>query len=155
MAYAVLADLKSRLGSNVSPPGLYEQITDRTGGSVGSDIVGQEILDDAHGTLNAYLAGRYQVPVDVSADTTLAAFLKKAVLVLAEYGAWQTHPRRKTIPERVGDAHSKLVSLLNRIADGKAALPGEAAVPSSTSTGITGQAIGFGRKFTEDTVEDL
>lgn len=155
MAYAVLADLKSRLGSNASPPGLYEQVTDRTGASAGDDTVGQEILDGAHGQLNAYLAKRYKVPVDVSSDATLAAFLKDAVLILAEYRAWQSHPKRRSIPDRVSEALRNLTSLLNRIADGKAALPGEAAVAETTSTGITGEAFGHERVFTEDALKDL
>ena len=155
MAYALLADFKSRLGSSVAPPGLYKQVTDRTGASVGDDLVGQEILDSAHGQLNAYLAKRYKVPVDVSTDATLAGFLKDAVLILAEYRAWQAHPKRRKIPDRVSDALRNITSLLNHIADGKAALPGEAAVAESTSDGITGEAFGHTRQFTEEGMKGL
>ena len=155
MAYASLAEFQMRLGTCESPPAAYQQLTDRRDATTGNDVVGQEILDSAHGQLHAYLAKRYTVPVDVSADPTLAQFLKYVVLDLATYHAWQSHPMRDKMKESVGDAYRNMISFLNRIADGNAALPGQAEVPEATSGGASAVAFGDEPTFTKDTLKDF
>lgn len=155
MAYATLADLKARLGSATSPPGPYQRLTDRTAMTTADDAVGQALLDEAAGVVSAYLAGRYAVPVDASSDMGLAAFLRGTTLDLAEYRAWQSSPIRKEMPGSVQAAYDNAIALLRRIADGDLPLPSAAALPGSTATGTTAEAVGTPRVFTNEAMEGL
>lgn len=152
MAYATLDDVKQRLGTSI-----YTQLTDRVNGAVADDDVGQELLDGSHGVLNARIKSsprRYRVPVDVSSDTTLAAFLKDAVLDVVEYQAWQGWPGRKRVPERVENGYRETIAYFDRIAKGDAELPGEVDVQADTSS-ITGNAFGYEQRFNESDMGDF
>lgn len=153
MSYAALADLKQRLGTQASPPGLYEQLTDRINAAVADDAVGAEILAAAHGEIDGWLAKRYAVPIDVTTDVTLAGRLKGITLDVAEYSAWKTSSARTAIPARVRDNYAAAVKWLTAVAEGDAALPGATEVPGATATGAGGTAVGHARVFTEDAME--
>lgn len=155
MAYATLDDLKLRLGSNTSPPGLYEQLTDRVNSTTANDAVGQDVLDAAHGEVNGWIAKRYAVPVDVSSDTTLAQRLKGVTLDIAEHNAWSSNPIRKTIPDRVTDNYAAATKWLTAVGAGKADLPGVTEIPATTVNGPKAIAIGHEQRFTEEAMKEL
>lgn len=135
MAYATLAELKARLGSNASPPGLYEQLTDRVSGTTANDAVGQALLDEAAALVDAYLARRYAVPIDASGDALLAAWLRGAALDLAVYSAWAQSPLRPETLRRVVDERAARIAMLEAIAAGRADLPAANGAPASASGG--------------------
>lgn len=148
MAYATLDQFKARLSD-----ALYAQLTDLSGGTTPSDTVGQAVLDGAHGTMNAYLAKRYSVPIVPGGDTTVAQFLLKHVLQIAEYDAWQGHAMRRNMHERVQKGYDETMRLLRDIAKGLAELPGETAIPGATASGPSAEAFGDDRVFTRDSMK--
>jgi len=150
MSYATLDELKQRLGTDI-----YGQLTDRVNGEVADDDVGNAILDGAHGTINGFVARRFLVPVDVSTDTSLAQFLRKHTLNVAEYDAWAEWPFRSEINERVKFNYQETIRVFRDIAAGKAELPGAAAIPSANVTGPSAIAIGEARIFTKDSMKGL
>lgn len=147
--YADLDDLKLRL------KGAYAGLTDRTGGVVADDVVGQELLDGSHGTLNTYIGGRYAVPVDVSSDATLAQSLKRYVLDIAEYAAWAENPTREEIPKRVADKFAATVKILEAIRDGKSPLAGAEPIAEATATANTAVVVGSKRVFGDQSMKGL
>ena len=158
MAYATLTDLKLRLGSNTTPPGLYEQLTDRVDLTTANDAVGQEILDAAHGEINGYLARRYVVPVDVTADATLAQQLKGVALAIATKVAWENSPGRFTLPRKFTEAmsgYNQAILWLKDVAAGKVILPAVAAPAAATAEGASATAVGHAQVFTEEAMEGL
>jgi phage gp36-like protein len=134
MAYAVLADLKQRLGSQTTPPGLYEQLTDRLSATTADDAVGQALLDDAQATVDQKLAGRYAVPIDTTGDATLAAWLKNASLVIATWNGWSRHPIRSRLKENVEADYKAVMKTLEAIAAGIEELPAASVLPPHGST---------------------
>ncbi len=150
MAYATLDEFKLRMGDQ-----LYAQLTDLDAATTTDDVVGQAVLDGAHGTLNAYISRRYAVPVDASNDTTLAQFLRKHVMNIAEFDLWQGHAMRRNMHERVREGYRETIKLLEMIAAGKADLPGASAIPGATATGPSAEATGHQRVFTEEAMEGL
>lgn len=154
--YATLAQFKNRLGSQTSPtPGVYQQLTDRNNMAVGDDTVGQELLDQAEGDINAYLGQRYQTPVVVGGNAALAATLRKWTLTMAAYEAYVQHPILRDPDPAVKDSYEKTISLLKRIADGVAALPGADVILAATSSGGAAVAGGHPQKYTPDAMKDL
>ena len=150
MAYATLQNLKDRLGSSTSPVGMYQRLTDRVSMATANDAVGQELVDQAQGVVNGYLAGRYLTPVDVSADTTLAVTLRDLTLAIAAFKAYASHPLLAAqVAPAVRAAYDEAISLLKRIADGAAALPGAAEIPSPVSSGSPATAVGSPRVTTD------
>lgn len=150
MSYATLDNFKERLGTSI-----YAQLTDRVTRKTADDVVGQAILDGAHGTIDGYLARRFKVPVDPTGDTSLTQFLLKHVLNLAAYDAWEGSPFITEVPDRVKFSYQETVKLLRDIAAGKVELPGATAIPSATAAGPTATATGEDRIFTEDAMKGL
>ncbi len=140
MAYATLAEFKSYLGSRVSPAGMYQKLTSRSGGTAGDDVVGQELLDGAQAELNTWLSGRYRTPI-VTSDGELVRWLKESALVIARFKAYQP-PAAMEMPKVVSDEYQNLISLLKRIADGSTSLAGAEVLAVPVSSG--GGAIVFG-----------
>ncbi len=145
MSYATLDDFKTRF----SP--IYAQLTDLSGGTTADDTVGQARLDDAHGSVNVYLAARFRTPVDVSVDASLAQALLSIVVPFAAWECYLKHPL-KSGKMRVGveadykEAKEKLL----RIADGRAALPGLVPLPAPESTGPAAEVFGDDGVFTSE-----
>jgi phage gp36-like protein len=155
MSYATLTEGKQRLGTQTTPPGLYEQLTDRLAATTANDLVGAEILAAAEAEVNGAIARRYKVPVDVSADAPLAAQLKAITLTLFEGIAWQTHPMRRKTPDTVRDAMNAARAWLKAVADGSMTLPGATAIAAATADGASATAVGHTRVFTEDAMAGL
>lgn len=117
--YATQANLEGRFESAA----VLANLTSASGSTPDATVVG-EILDGAEGETNSYLASRLAVPVDLSAHSDSAAFLRSLVLDLAVYAA---HLRRPPVPEEVLTARNSRVEWLVRFAKGEVALPAETA----------------------------
>lgn len=156
MAYATLQNLKDRLGSSTSPVGMYQRLTDRVSLATANDTVGQELVDQAEGVINGYLAGRYLTPVNVAVDAALATTLRDLTLAIAGFKAYTTHPvLAAQVAAAVRAAYDEAISLLKRIADGKAALPGAVEIPSPVSSGSPATAAGSPRVTTDDNMAGM
>ncbi|MFO0971828.1 MAG: phage protein Gp36 family protein [Phycisphaerae bacterium] len=149
MAYATLSELKVRLGSASSPPGLYEQITDRLNATTANDTVGQALLDSASAIIDQRLARRYAVPIDTS-DAVAAAWLRHATLVIACWTGWVEHPTRAKNKDTVADEYRAIDAALTAIADGAAALPSAGVLAPATGGGTVAKSVGWERDFTEE-----
>ncbi len=156
MSYATLAQFKTHVGQRTSPPGLYEQMTDRVSATTASDTVGQMLLDDAEAEVNGYLAKRFAVPVDVSADSVVAAYLKRCVVVIATYHGWHDHPKVSANRESSKAAYDAVIKELTAIARGTMELPAASTPAGATTTSsAAAEAIGNTRIFNEDDMSGI
>ncbi len=155
MSYATLVEFKARVGTRTSPPGLYEQMTDRVSATTASDTIGQMLIEDAEAEVNGYLARRYAVPMDVSSDATLAAWLKRCTCILATYNGWAEHPKMSANRENVKALHDEVIAQLTAIANGKMDPPAQGTPTSASGGSSSGEAIGNTRVFTEDAMTGL
>ncbi|NUQ48213.1 MAG: DUF1320 domain-containing protein, partial [Phycisphaerae bacterium] len=101
MPYITDDDIKARLG-----PAAYVQLTDDEGTGVENLERLAEARLGAIGEADSYLAGRYAVPVDLTAHPELAAVLRSFVLDLAAY---RLHQRRPPVPPDVVRRHDEAV----------------------------------------------
>lgn len=126
--YAVAADVTDRFESDAALAYLTDT-ADTTGASDTTRV--NEAIEHGEGLLNSYLATTYEVPVDVSADTALAAFLKNKTVDLAVYHV-ASRPGTE-IPTQLQQLYDNVVAWLKDFADGDAVLPATA-TPASTGT---------------------
>jgi phage gp36-like protein len=142
MAYATLAELKARLGSNVSAtaPGMFDQLTDRTTAVTANDTEGNAALAYADSFINAKVGKRYAVPV--VGDATALAFLRDVCLDIAEWRLWSNTSFKQSIPERVKDSSRTAFDLLDAVADGDAVLPSAVALSEPTAARGSGAVTG-------------
>lgn len=118
MAYVTLSALQARLGTL-----MYARLTDRVNGSVGDDMVGQKLLDDAEAELNSWLARRYATPVSLAANPELGGVLAARTLDVAEYNAWKASPFVSDLPQRVKAAYAEATHWLRDVSSGVLELP--------------------------------
>lgn len=149
-SYATLAQFKAHVGTAV-----YDQLTDLAGGTTADDAVGQQRIDDAEAEINARLGQRYQTPVDVSVDASLANTLRWYTLAIAAYRAFMTHPHRPRPRQSIQEEYRNVMARLDEIAKGMAALPGAAALPSPVTSGPPAIVGGSERVFTDDALRGL
>lgn len=152
--YASQADLKARYEDDVAVAHLT--LDEETG--TPNTAVLDEVIDDAEGEINSYLAARYLVPVDVSSDTGLAARLKSLTLDLATY---KLELRTGHVTDERGKAHDDGIAYLDKISKGAVFLPA-AAAPASTASraevarfGTAGTSDSSNRLFTRATQAKL
>lgn len=154
--YATLTDFKSKLGSNVTPPGRYEQLTDLVNQTTADDLVGMALLNRADATVNQKLARRYQVPIDAGEDVMLANWLKDIVLAIAAWSAWADHPRlKKEMPGPIQTRYDEVMKTLQSIAAGEEVPPSAGVLPVSQSMGPVAEAVGSERVFTDEALDGL
>jgi phage gp36-like protein len=96
MAYITITQLQSRLGSTI-----YARLTDRIGGTTANAAVAQQLIDEAEGLADSYLAARFATPIDLAAHPELTDVLTGRVLDLTEYLAWRNSPFVSDLPERI------------------------------------------------------
>lgn len=96
------------------------RLTDGTeAGAIDYDVV-DEVLDDAEGEVNSYLATRVAIPVDTTGETVLAARLKSVVLDIAQY---KLISRKGVVSEPKRMLHDNAILWLQNVSTGKAELP--------------------------------
>ena len=107
MPYATLADLTTRYGEEE-----IRQRTDRTGSGVVDAAVVAQALADASAEIDAYLAGRFTLPL-----ATVPPHLVRICCAIARYRLWDD-----AMPERVRVEYQDAVRLLESIAKGTVTL---------------------------------
>ena len=135
MPYITNEDIQTRVG-----PQAFVQLADDDGDGVADVSIVNEIRLAAEGELDSYLAGRYALPVDLTAAPELADLLASVTLDLAEY---RLRVRRPPIPADVTRLYEQTQRWLARIADGSIDLP--AATPPAPATTRGPSALTTGR----------
>jgi phage gp36-like protein len=121
MAYITITELRDRLGSS-----MYARLTDRVSGKTASDSTATQIVAEAEGEANSYLAARFVTPIDTVAYPELVDLLKARVLDLAEYGAWKGSPFVSDLPNRVESLYRAAVNWFKSLDRRQVELPGDA-----------------------------
>ncbi len=121
MSYFINQDIIDRVGTEMAA-----QLTTDSGSVPDQDVL-DEVRQSAEGEANAYLARRYDVPVDTS-DAERAAMLKGIVLDIAVY---RLMLRRVPVSDDHVRAYEAATAVLTKIARGEIVLPG-ASTPAST-----------------------
>ncbi|MBI5863267.1 MAG: DUF1320 family protein [Planctomycetes bacterium] len=150
MAYVTLQQLKDRLGASA-----YARLTDRAAGTTASDVVGQQIVDEAEADANSRLAVRYATPVDLAARPEVATVLAARVLDLAEALAWHTSPLMGDVPDRVRLLRADAVRWFEQVAAGRIHLPAAAPPGSTAAVDDAARSSGGGRAFTAGELDGL
>jgi phage gp36-like protein len=147
MSYVTNAEIEARVGTAA-----YVALTDDSGTGTADTAKVNEARSGAEGEANSYLATRYQVPVNVAAESEVAAVLKSFVLDLAAY---RLHNRRPPVPEDIVRRRGEAVQWFSRVATGVVHLP--AALPLAANPAlVTGrQMAGSERVMTRETLSDL
>ncbi|MBE7507797.1 MAG: DUF1320 family protein [Planctomycetia bacterium] len=148
--FALLDDLKERLGIQSSPPGLYNQLTDRLTSTYADDVVGQGLVDEAEGEVRDWLGRRYSLPSVTPSDAILARSLKTLTIDIAAYRAFVTHPAKPEVRKSHAENYRRALERLQAIADGKADLPGATVLPGPSTSGPTSAVFGHQSILTEE-----
>lgn len=126
--YAVAADVIDRFESDAALAYLTDT-ADTTGATDTTRV--NAAIEHGEGFVNSYLATKYSVPVDVSGDSALAAFLKNKTVDLAVYHL-ASRPGAE-IPDQLQRVYDNVTAWLKDFADGDAELPATG-TPDSTGT---------------------
>lgn len=121
MTYATLAGLVARYGEQE-----VLELTDREGAGAVDGSVVATALEAVDGIINGYLAARYAVPV-----TPVPVMLAG----LAEDLAWH-RLHGKSTTDTVRQAAEQAMRTLRDLADGRAVLPGAAAVVAGSNPAV-------------------
>lgn len=114
--------------------------TDDVGSGVMATRVTDKAISGADALINSYLAKRYNVPVDPVPEIIVELAVDIAIYKICS--------RRSQAPEERRQKYDDAVKYLDKIASGKAVLPGAALVPASSSSGVVNITSGpriFGR----------
>lgn len=150
MAYVTATDLSKRLGATV-----YARLTDRVNGKTADDAVGDQIVAEAEGEADSYLAARYATPIDLSRHPELADVLVQRVLDLAEYLAWRGSPFVSDIPNRVQTLYDDARRWLAALAAGDVELPAVTPPASRTAADDAPRYRATPRTFTAEELDGL
>ena len=149
MGYPTREDLQADLGAH------YAKLTDRDDGTTANDAVGQEILDQAISEFHGWISGRYQTPVDCSADAARAASVRSRVLAIAVKIAWEKSRWKMEMPPIIRAGYDDAIKYLMAVAAGKAVLPGTTAVTPPTSEGEAAKVVGNSPIYGDEAIEGL
>lgn len=120
------------------------QLTDRSGDALAiDDVVLGRALDDADSEIDAYLMGRYKLPLQTTP--------KILVLAACDIARYKLYDNRVT--EQVEKRYNDAVKLLTNIGMGKISIgPNSDAVPAPATSGP--QVAADERVFSRDTLRD-
>ena len=142
MAYVTNDDIETRLGTE-----RYVGLTDDAGSGSANTAVVDEARLGAEREVDSYLARRYAVPIDVSANSGLAALLVTVVLDLVEY---RLHTRRPPVPSDVVAKRDAAIGWLREVASGAVELPSAAPLGANPATGFRAATTGDDRLLSRD-----
>lgn len=147
MSYATNADIEQQMGSAA-----VVQLTDDagTGAAVAARVTEARVSAEAQ--VDSYLARRYAVPVEVSAEPQVAAILRCVTVDLAEY---RLHARRPPVPVDVAARRAAALEWLQRVAEGRLALPSLGELPAGASEGPAAMISGSPRVWGREEAGDL
>lgn len=147
MSYVTNSEIQSRLGTQA-----YIQLTDDSGSGSADVAKVDEARLGAEGEVNSYLATRYAVPVDLSAEAEVQAVLKSFVLDLVSY---RLHSRRPPVPADIVRRREEAVTWLARVASGIVQLPSATTLAENAALGFMPQSTGPARSMTRESLESL
>jgi phage gp36-like protein len=142
MGYATLEDVETRLG-----PAACVQLTDDEGAGSANVARLAEAVAAAEAEIDSRLAGRYAVPVDVSAEVDAAGLLRALTLDLAEH---RLYARRPPVPDDVRLKATAAREWLHDILVGRAHLPLSQPTRENAAQGIVAEIFGTPRVFRRD-----
>lgn len=155
MAFCTLAEFKAYVGTQVSTPGGYEQITDLNKAITADDAVGQRLIDEGGAWLKQKFAVRYAVTeAAVAADATLAVWFREANCLRSMWYGIGRH-LKLAIPKGVQTLYNELVATIEAIIAGEQALPGDTELPASTTSNAKPQAIGEEKVMSKTRLEGI
>ena len=146
MGYITNADIEERLGGNA-----YVQLADDDGDNVADIGVVNEARLGAEGEVNSYLARRYQVPIDLTANSDLADVLKSFTLDLVEY---RLRSRRPPVPQDTVRRRTEAIEWLSRVADGTIELPSAVHAAANRARGPLAAIAGDPRVLSREELSD-
>ncbi|HEB79262.1 MAG TPA: DUF1320 domain-containing protein [Rhodospirillales bacterium] len=144
MAYTVNQQLIDRVGTEVAA-----RLTTDSGGVPDDDKV-TAARAGAEGEVNAYLAPRWQTPVDLSVNAETSQAITRMVLDLGEYALKSL---RQPVDEGSVRLRTDAIKFLKDLRDGTAALPGLVALASPTSQGTGAEVSGSTRIFSRGSMD--
>ncbi|MFO0972764.1 MAG: phage protein Gp36 family protein [Phycisphaerae bacterium] len=145
MAYVTADEIASRLG-----PVAYVQLTDDSGSGTPDLVVVEEARAAAEGEVDAYLARRWAVPLELSGLGGAAGLIRGWVLDVVEY---RLHARRPPVPADVIRKHDAAVSALQRLVSGGMALPTNVGVAANAAAAPVAEVTGPARMFSRESLE--
>jgi phage gp36-like protein len=147
MSYASNADIQERLGTLACV-----QLTDDegTGSPVQSRIT--EAREAAEAEITGYLARRFAVPLPTEGQPYLAVVLRSMTVDLAEH---RLRGRRPPIPADASARRAAVVDCLQRVVEGRFALPVAAELPGSAAGGLVAAIVGSRRMWSREAGERL
>jgi len=147
MSYVTNEDIELRLGT-----ARYVQLTDDAGTGSPDEAVADEARLSAEGEVNAALAPRYAVPIDLVAHPEVADLLRGVTLDLVEY---RLHARRRDIPRDVAARRAAVADWLARVGRGDESLPSVAPIPPGAPQGPRASTTGEPRILSRDELSDF
>ncbi|HUU84626.1 MAG TPA: DUF1320 domain-containing protein [Phycisphaerae bacterium] len=147
MGYISNSDIETRLGSAV-----YVQLTDDQGTGSANTAVVDEARAGAEGEVDAYLARRYAVPIDLTRHPELAGVLASITLDLVEY---RLRLRRPPVSDEAASRRSQAVAWLDKVASARIDLPAASDPAPSATGGFKGQATGSERVLNREELADF
>jgi phage gp36-like protein len=145
MAYSTQADIEKRI-----PKQDLEDLTDDKDLKTPDAVIIAEAIADADVLIDAYLRGRYAVPM-----SPVPGFVKRLSIDLAVFYVYERRFNLST-PEGASDRYKRAVEFLEAIAEGTAKLPAstvEAPAEESVATPIVSNASKRTRVFSQKTLE--
>jgi len=146
MSYITNQNMQDRLGSAA-----LLQLADDDGDGQADTVILDEVRGAAEGEVNAYLARRYEVPIDVVTHPDLVGLLASITLDLAEY---RLRLRRPPVPDDVNERLRHALTWLSRVADGILELPSRG-VALTTIRGTAAHTHGEARLLSRDELSDF
>jgi phage gp36-like protein len=146
MGYVTNTDIQTRLGNAA-----YVQLSDDNGDGFADAPVVDEARLAAEGEVNALLAIRYSVPIDLSAHPELTFVLRSITLDIVEY---RLRARRPPIPADSVRRRDEAVDWLTRVADGRADLPSSAPVAANPAHDLIARAAGAERVLSREELSE-
>jgi phage gp36-like protein len=146
MGYLSNSDIETRVGAAV-----YVQLTDDSGSGVANEAVVDEARAGAEGEVDAHLARRYAVPIDLTRHPELSGILTSIALDLAEH---RLRLRRPPVPQEATAGREAAIAWLKAVASAEIDLPAATQPAVSPMGGDRGQAAGADRVMTREELED-
>jgi len=146
MSYITDQNIQDRVGLTT-----LIQLADDDGDGQADTAILDEIRGAADGEVNAYLARRYQVPIDLTIHTGLAGLLTSITLDLAEH---RLRSRRPPVASDISERLRHALTWLSRVADGTLELPSPG-VALTSNRGPQAATRGDSRTLSRDEFSDF
>ena len=147
MNYTTHEDIQRRIGELV-----LIQLTDDAGAGTADSAVIEDARQQAEAEVNSYVARRYGVPVNTTANDQVAAVLKATTLDVIEY---RLHARRPFLPDDVATRYRAALTWLARVGAGEIFLPTATELPASAINGVVAMSGGNAAVLSRDELAGL